>query len=127
MGTRIIVFCGLRIGKPPLIITIRSGFPNNFYLILAARRTKSESFLLLERLFDSNRDGDGSADHGREMLEQHFGWDPGEPPVAVRNHTHGSREETNYFFSASSTATATATVAPTMGLLPMPRKPIIST
>ena len=32
-----------------------------------------------------------------------------------------------YFFSASSTATATATVAPTMGLLPMPRKPIIST
>ena len=33
----------------------------------------------------------------------------------------------NYFFRASSTATATATVAPTMGLLPMPRKPIIST
>ena len=32
-----------------------------------------------------------------------------------------------YFFSASSTATATETVAPTMGLLPMPRKPIIST
>ncbi len=30
-------------------------------------------------------------------------------------------------FTASSTATATATVAPTMGLLPMPRKPIIST
>ena len=32
-----------------------------------------------------------------------------------------------YFFRASSTATATETVAPTMGLLPMPRKPIIST
>lgn len=33
----------------------------------------------------------------------------------------------NYFFIASSIATATATVAPTIGLLPMPRKPIIST
>ena len=33
---------------------------------------------------------------------------------------------TNYFI-ASAVATATATVAPTMGLLPMPRKPIIST
>ena len=32
-----------------------------------------------------------------------------------------------YFFIASAVATATATVAPTMGLLPMPRKPIIST
>ena len=32
-----------------------------------------------------------------------------------------------YFFRLSSTATATETVAPTMGLLPMPRKPIIST
>ena len=31
------------------------------------------------------------------------------------------------YFPLSSTATATATVAPTMGLLPMPRKPIIST
>ncbi len=28
---------------------------------------------------------------------------------------HGSGEETNYFLRASSTATATATVAPTMG------------
>ena len=35
--------------------------------------------------------------------------------------------EKSYFFMASSTATATATVAPTIGLLPMPRKPIIST
>ena len=33
----------------------------------------------------------------------------------------------NYFFIASSTATATATVMPTIGLLPAPRKPIIST
>jgi hypothetical protein len=32
-----------------------------------------------------------------------------------------------YFFIASSTATATATVAPTIGLLPIPIKPIIST
>ena len=32
-----------------------------------------------------------------------------------------------YFFMASSTATATATVAPTIGLLPMPMRPIIST
>lgn len=31
------------------------------------------------------------------------------------------------YFLLSDTATATATVAPTMGLLPMPRKPIIST
>ncbi len=31
------------------------------------------------------------------------------------------------YLQASSTATATATVAPTIGLLPMPRKPIIST
>ena len=33
----------------------------------------------------------------------------------------------NYFFMASSTETATATVAPTIGLLPIPRNPIIST
>ena len=32
-----------------------------------------------------------------------------------------------YFLLASSMATATATVAPTMGLLPMPMRPIIST
>ena len=38
-------------------------------------------------------------------------------------------EALNYFnyFRASSTATATETVMPTMGLLPAPRKPIIST
>ena len=34
---------------------------------------------------------------------------------------------TDSYFRLSATATATATVAPTMGLLPMPRKPIIST
>ncbi len=33
----------------------------------------------------------------------------------------------SYYLDASSTATATATVAPTMGLLPMPMRPIIST
>ena len=33
----------------------------------------------------------------------------------------------NYLFKASATPTATATVAPTIGLLPMPKKPIIST
>ena len=32
-----------------------------------------------------------------------------------------------YLFMASSMATATETVAPTMGLLPMPIRPIIST
>ena len=37
-----------------------------------------------------------------------------------------SLKNTDYFL-LSATATATATVAPTMGLLPMPRKPIIST
>ncbi len=34
---------------------------------------------------------------------------------------------TTCYFRLFCTATATATVAPTMGLLPMPRKPIIST
>lgn len=33
----------------------------------------------------------------------------------------------DYFFKASAIDTATATVAPTIGLLPIPRKPIIST
>lgn len=33
----------------------------------------------------------------------------------------------SYLFIASSTATATETVAPTIGLLPMPMSPIIST
>ena len=32
-----------------------------------------------------------------------------------------------FYFIASSTATAAVTVAPTMGLLPMPKKPIIYT
>ncbi len=32
-----------------------------------------------------------------------------------------------FLFRAMSTVTATATVAPTIGVLPMPRKPIIST
>ena len=33
----------------------------------------------------------------------------------------------HYLLNAVATSTATATVAPTIGLLPMPRKPIIST
>ena len=36
-------------------------------------------------------------------------------------------ENFDYLFMPSCTATATATVAPTMGLLPMPMRPIIST
>lgn len=39
----------------------------------------------------------------------------------------GSLPGGHFLFSAMSTVTATATVAPTIGLLPMPRKPIIST
>ena len=48
----------------------------------------------------------------RETRPLHFGSKPGCFPA---------------YFRLSSTATATLTVAPTMGLLPMPRKPIIST
>ena len=44
-----------------------------------------------------------------------------------RPQTFPSETGRRYFFIASSTATATATVAPTMGLLPMPIRPIIST
>jgi len=39
----------------------------------------------------------------------------------------GAAEVTISYFRDSSTATATETVIPTMGLLPAPRKPIIST
>ena len=47
-----------------------------------------------------------------------------EPLVSLK----AGNDVTCYFlFSARSMATAMATVAPTMGLLPMPRKPIIST
>ena len=46
----------------------------------------------------------------------------GNPPSSL------SLNSKNYFlFKARSIATAIATVAPTIGLLPMPRKPIIST
>ena len=38
-----------------------------------------------------------------------------------------SRGEVFYLFNANATFTAQATVQPTIGLLPMPRKPIIST
>ena len=40
---------------------------------------------------------------------------------------HACAARTIPYLRLSATATATATVAPTMGLLPMPRKPIIST
>ena len=46
-------------------------------------------------------------------------------PAKVRSFSAILRRQD--YFIACSTATATATVAPTIGLLPMPRKPIIST
>lgn len=50
------------------------------------------------------------------------GFPIGNPPSSL------SLNSKNYFlFKARSIATAIATVAPTIGLLPMPRKPIIST
>ena len=44
-------------------------------------------------------------------------------PHLVRGGDHSVSGEKNYFFRDSSTATATETVMPTMGLLPAPRKP----
>ncbi len=44
-----------------------------------------------------------------------------------RNRREENSFDRNYLLSAVATSTATATVAPTIGLLPMPRKPIIST
>ena len=49
--------------------------------------------------------------------------DPGNRPG---RHNHSQLLRT-YAFSAAFTATAQATVAPTMGLLPMPMRPIMST
>ena len=49
--------------------------------------------------------------------------DPGNRPS---RHNHSQLLRT-YAFSAAFTATAQATVAPTMGLLPMPMRPIMST
>ena len=56
------------------------------------------------------------------------------PPVSSRNGWGVRLKSPDFakclgfpYFLLSATATATATVAPTMGLLPMPRKPIIST
>ncbi len=55
-------------------------------------------------------------------------------PEGTHLHTNSARGDISAadkvqpdYFMACSTATATATVAPTIGLLPMPRKPIIST
>ena len=42
-------------------------------------------------------------------------------------HREENSFDRNYLLNAVATSTATATVAPTIGLLPMPRKPIIST
>ncbi len=42
-------------------------------------------------------------------------------------HKHSIYAGLSYYLEASSTATAHATVAPTIGLLPMPIRPIIST
>ena len=56
------------------------------------------------------------------------------PPVSSRNGWGVRLKSPDFakclgfpYFLLSATATATATVAPTMGLLPIPRKPIIST
>ena len=48
-------------------------------------------------------------------------------PVAGCHFTHRSKTFRIAYLQDSSTATATETVMPTMGLLPAPRKPIIST
>ena len=47
--------------------------------------------------------------------------------IRLPNFSEGKPKVFPSYFWLSATATATATVAPTMGLLPMPRKPIIST
>ena len=47
--------------------------------------------------------------------------------IRYPNFSEGNPKVIPSYFRLSATATATATVAPTMGLLPMPRKPIIST
>ena len=47
--------------------------------------------------------------------------------IRLPNFSEGKPKVIPSYFRLSATATATATVAPTMGLLPMPKKPIIST
>ena len=47
--------------------------------------------------------------------------------IRYPNFSEGKPKVFPSYFWLSATATATATVAPTMGLLPMPKKPIIST
>ncbi len=47
--------------------------------------------------------------------------------VTVLPHRYSSSCNTTYFVSAVATSTAIATVAPTIGLFPIPRNPIIST
>ena len=47
--------------------------------------------------------------------------------IIIPTETIGKKFTTHYLLNAVATSTATATVAPTIGLLPIPRKPIIST
>ena len=47
--------------------------------------------------------------------------------IRYPNFSEGNPKVIPSYFWLSTIATATATVAPTMGLLPMPKKPIIST
>ena len=47
--------------------------------------------------------------------------------VVSRSNKFGPHSLSHYFASTDAISTAIATVAPTMGLLPIPRKPIIST
>jgi len=82
--------------------------------------------ILLQGLLNSNSHRDSHADHGRAMRSiadrdlATCRWQVATIPM-------GATEVTNSYFRDSSTATATETVMPTMGLLPAPRKPIIST
>ena len=62
------------------------------------------------------------------LTEKSYNFDCRVEPVCSIAERHIGRSLQNpYYFIASSTATATATVAPTIGLLPIPIRPIIST
>ena len=57
---------------------------------------------------------------GVKIVERNKGW-------LIANPCFFLAEALNYLFKAVATSTAQATVQPTIGLLPMPRNPIIST
>ena len=57
---------------------------------------------------------------GVKIAERNKGW-------LIANPCFFLAEALNYLFKAVATSTAQATVQPTIGLLPMPRNPIIST